>query len=658
MGRCFNRVTRSHSQTRLRSMQILAPLLIGFLTAISTGCSDASPPLNLKPSRLTASALKLSELRRHSGPVSLRLYCGNAGLTAGQIAIIRDKLPQLQKLSLSAANVQEQTANALTGLDSLQSFALQDGKVSSEGLKTILNGLQLQELWLNNQTGFSDSAISAIATETDLVELHFTNVAELSGINLNELSSLTKLTSLSISGGLQTKGLFQYLTAPPISIRGNWLAQLPRLESLSLRNCELDRESQRALAKLPNLKKLWLSDTNIDDNTMSLIGQLEHLQVLKIRNTNVTDIGIAELSASDSLEHLDLSATLVTDVGLDDLRELRLQHLTRGNTYITTDATLRFIEAMRNNGADVRIGGGSCSHCLDANTGKIIRALPVSPYRGSMLSGKYLYGMSLADFTKPARIRVLDFLEFENPIRDAQLSSDAKHVALPVGRNRIQIYRTDTGEKVFAIDDSLMAEGDNFMKDKIAVYHGRGAQVDIWDLATKTKRSIQAEHSSPTSIQLSPDGTQVLIQQFPYSYRNAERTKKSAKPNFSLLDTSTGRRLQSFLASRARFTTNGTGLVRVTEMPSQSRFVVELADGSTTKIDASWADAKSRYYEISPDGSRLLVCSKGKGILYSAKNGKPIREIADPFKQNGRMRFMPDGNIIVGQAGEFSPLAP
>ena len=632
---------------------VAAALSLGFLALLTSGCSETSP--SLKPLRVEAKASRLHELSHEIGPVSLRLHCGNAGLTTEQVSVIRAKLPQLQGLSLTYANVDQQTAIEIARINTLRSLSLRNGSVTSESLQTIFDALDLHRLFLTDPTGFDDSGISAIANETELEELALTHMTGLSGNSLHELGALANLTSLSISADFQVHGPYQYPKGPPISIHGNWLVSLPELDSLVFTKCELDSEAQQAIGSLTKLSELQLRDTNADDTTLSHVAKLKSLKVLNIKNSNVTDVGIAELSGF-SFKHLDISSTLITDDGLDALRKNKIQSLNRSRTYITTDATYRFIKAMRENGVNVRVTGGSFSHYVDVDTGQTVRGLPVSPYRGSLVSGYYLYGASLVDLTKPARIRILDFLEFGNPIQRAQLASDAKHVALPVGRDKIQVYRTDTGEKVFAIEKSMMRDGDNFVKNRFAVYPTEyGGLANVWDIKKQTQvklRSNNRQGSSPSSIQLSPDGRRVLVEQFPYSYLNSEK-RKDDNANFLLFDARTAKLLDTFLATRASFTTNRGEIVRVTETPSRSRFVVQNAGGATLKIDSSWADSKHRSFEVSPDGRRLLVCSDGKGILYDTSTGKVVHEIADPFKQNESMYFMPDGNVIVGQLGKY-----
>jgi hypothetical protein len=121
------------------------------------------------------------------------------------------------------------------------------------------------------------------------------------------------------------------------------LRRLPSLTTLSFRDCAEPPASRlREVSSLSSLRKLWLSGcTWVTDDDLKDVASLRSLQELVLNGCNrVTDTGVKQLGGLQRLHWLDLGdCTQVTDAGLKDLGSLqRLQRLGLGGCAKVTDA--------------------------------------------------------------------------------------------------------------------------------------------------------------------------------------------------------------------------------------------------------------------------------------------------------------------------------
>ncbi len=132
----------------------------------------------------------------------------------------------------------------------------------------------LEELNLGAGLGLGAALPPGGRSETNCT---LTGGIRISDAGLKKLTKLRNLKSLELSGA-------------PITANGlNALADLPRLERLSLWNCkQLDDSAALILAKLTNLQTLDLTATNLGDDALNKLAALPALRNLFLTGTNVT----------------------------------------------------------------------------------------------------------------------------------------------------------------------------------------------------------------------------------------------------------------------------------------------------------------------------------------------------------------------------------
>jgi hypothetical protein len=99
-----------------------------------------------------------------------------------------------------------------------------------------------------------------------------------------------------------------------------FLAKLPRLETLDLSNTPVNSDGLVHLRKLRQLRGLSLCNTDVDDSGMKHIGRLTSLQRLSLWNTKIGDDGLEPLSGLTDMRNLVLDGTDVSDEGLKHLQ--------------------------------------------------------------------------------------------------------------------------------------------------------------------------------------------------------------------------------------------------------------------------------------------------------------------------------------------------
>jgi hypothetical protein len=143
---------------------------------------------------------------------------------------------------------------------------------------------------------------------------------------LRSLGRLSRLETLTISGGRYTTAGFRNLTG---------LRHLRRLGLLSWRI-----PPQRG----PLVK--WLGSeraVDVTDEDLAEIGKLIGLEELRIASTRITDAGLAHLARLSNLKKLELGATSVTSAGFEHLAKLKNLEMVTLYCPRLSDEGLRFV---------------------------------------------------------------------------------------------------------------------------------------------------------------------------------------------------------------------------------------------------------------------------------------------------------------------------
>ena len=117
------------------------------------------------------------------------------------------------------------------------------------------------------------------------------------------------------------------------------LANMPKLQTLNLRDTKISDKGLKSLVKLKGLKKLDLSECNspgVSSDSGATFAQIPSLESLNLWATNFTDEGVKELATLSKLTWLNLDNTKVTDRGvqaIESMNQLTWIHL--GKTKVT-----------------------------------------------------------------------------------------------------------------------------------------------------------------------------------------------------------------------------------------------------------------------------------------------------------------------------------
>jgi len=118
------------------------------------------------------------------------------------------------------------------------------------------------------------------------------------------------------------------------------------LQSLELRQVNVDDESLAAIAPLHSLRTLWLDNNPITDAGMAHLAGLKKLRVLGLARTRIGSPGLAQLAGLTHLTELDLTGTDVDDAGVALLKPLAaLRKLDLTDTQVTSQGHTQLVAA-------------------------------------------------------------------------------------------------------------------------------------------------------------------------------------------------------------------------------------------------------------------------------------------------------------------------
>jgi hypothetical protein len=128
------------------------------------------------------------------------------------------------------------------------------------------------------------------------------------------------------------------------------LSCFPCLEACDITAGSITEAGLPHLKPLKGLQRLYLNDLPIGSDSMVNLADMTKLDVLSLRNTQVDDKGLAHLKKLRQLTVLNLSKTAITNKGLESLRGLqKLDTLVLADTAVTGAgfATLKALKNLR-----------------------------------------------------------------------------------------------------------------------------------------------------------------------------------------------------------------------------------------------------------------------------------------------------------------------
>ncbi len=239
----------------------------------------------------------------------IRLNISNAAST--DLAFLEQLDPAaIDALWLRGSNVNDDQLKHVGQLTGLRFLQLGQARISDQGVHHLRNLRNLQYLGVSafavHRDGFGvgDEGMAVVA-----------NLPALESISLR----LTQVTNLGLINLVKCKSL----------------------RSVSLEGTKVTDLGLKLLSKLPNLQSLSLGvydeGANVTDKGLPAVGRLSQLRSLRLSGTPITDDGLAHLADLNKLEHLSIDNTQVTNAGLrhlaglKSLKQLRAYNLADGD---------------------------------------------------------------------------------------------------------------------------------------------------------------------------------------------------------------------------------------------------------------------------------------------------------------------------------------
>ena len=280
--------------------------------------------LDLHQQTIAADTLKkIGEL------TSLRvLNLADSSFSDASLTALANVSTQLANLDLRGCEISNNATASIahfTGLRALR-FSGKNGKTSidDDGLKNLagcklLKLLALDDLWVGTE------GLKSLAELKDLEELYLAGTL-VDDDSAKVISGFPKLKKLRLArtqigdAGLET------------------LSSCSTLQEIDLSENSLITNSGVAhLAKLTNLRKLNLWRVQVSDEGALLLAPLTKLEWLNLDNTKLSDAGLPALNGMNDLTFLHLGSTQITAVGapalfhLKSLKDLKLTRTALGS---------------------------------------------------------------------------------------------------------------------------------------------------------------------------------------------------------------------------------------------------------------------------------------------------------------------------------------
>jgi hypothetical protein len=139
------------------------------------------------------------------------------------------------------------------------------------------------------EPSWSEQLAAVQRAETDTIHV---TIAPVTDEQLQELAGLANLRVLKLEDGA--------VTADGLRV----VAELPNLETLWLRNCEVSYRAVREIARNQNLARLNLPQAAFGDSGLKLLVALPRLEQLRFSSPHVTAQGLSAIGQAHSLRQL------------------------------------------------------------------------------------------------------------------------------------------------------------------------------------------------------------------------------------------------------------------------------------------------------------------------------------------------------------------
>ena len=174
-----------------------------------------------------------------------------------------------------------------------------------------------------------DEDLAQVARLRYVKHLDLQTTPKLTDDALHFLGRLSRLETLTISGGHFTAAGFQHLTG---------LRYLRRLGLVSWHRLSHSHSSDPLVTWLGSKRTVEVTDEDLAE-----VGKLTGLEELRVASTRITDAGLAHLAGLSKLKTLELGATAITSAGIEHLAKLKNIQMVKLYCARLSDEGLRFV---------------------------------------------------------------------------------------------------------------------------------------------------------------------------------------------------------------------------------------------------------------------------------------------------------------------------
>lgn len=244
---------------------------------------------------------------------------------------------RLRMLTLARCRIGDVGLLSLSSLHGLHTLDLSDTQVTAAGLAHLMKLPRIQTLRLNG-TAVNDDALPTLLAMRSLDHLHIadTQITDQAayallekhpGLQIHRLdrrqhAAVRQLWAKGASYRHDDENVTQlFLKGPNITnVDLRRLADLRKIDTLSISQMELTDLALEDVARLPRLKVLKLSGMRINDAWLKRLAILElPIEELILEDLPITDDGLRHLAALPNLTRLEISDSQISDAGLQHL---------------------------------------------------------------------------------------------------------------------------------------------------------------------------------------------------------------------------------------------------------------------------------------------------------------------------------------------------
>jgi len=190
----------------------------------------------------------------------------------------------VDQVNLIDTDVTDEWLQNLRMVPHIRLLYLRGTNVTGNGLRHIGGLKNLEVLDLQERPGLTAEVLANLATLRKLTSVDMTGCAAVGDDGLAEISDLTQLRTLSLSGSQVTD------------------------------------QGLRHLKDMSQTSHLWLGDTNVTDEGLKQLSHMKRMYWLDLRGTRVTDEGLKHLTSMNNLWQLVFWDTQVTEAGVKRIR--------------------------------------------------------------------------------------------------------------------------------------------------------------------------------------------------------------------------------------------------------------------------------------------------------------------------------------------------